>query len=409
MISSNQKKQIFNAVGIGFLAAFFLLSACGSDTNSDNHSTRKSAKAHAEPDKDSDKTTSEEGAQGHEDHHKHVQYDQPVRPARLEPELPEFDNEQQDDNSGMIWIEGGTYLMGGEGKLALPREFPKHEVSVDGFWMDATEVTNAQWKEFVEATGYVTVAERKPDWEELKKQAPPGTPKPPDDVLVAGSMIFNPPDYAVDLNDFTQWWAWQPGADWKHPEGPGSNIDGKDAHPVVHICWFDAVAYCKWAGKRLPTEAEWEWAARGGLSDKTYPWGDEHVEAGLPKANSWQGSFPYSNSEDDGFYSTAPVKSFEPNNFGLYDMAGNVWEWTSDWYHPGYYQQQADAGPQNNPQGPAESYDPNEPFAPKRTQRGGSFLCNDSYCASYRVSARMPGSPDTGMPHVGFRCVRSAE
>jgi len=317
-------------------------------------------------------------------------------------------NKKEGTSLGMIWIEGGTYLMGGEGKLARQDEFPKHEVTVEGFWMDEHEVTNTQFLEFTEATGYVTIAETKPDWEEMKAQLPPGTPKPHDSILVAGSMMFKPTAGAVDLSDYSQWWSWQTGADWRHPQGPESDIKGKEQHPVVHVAYYDALAYCKWAGKRLPTEAEWEWAARGGLENKIYPWGDEHVDAARPKANTWQGGFPYHNSEKDGYFTTAPVKSFVVNGYGLYDMAGNVWEWCSDWYHPETYKIAASQGRQVNPQGPTQSFDPNDPYAPKKVQRGGSFLCNDSYCASYRVSSRMPGSLDTGMPHLGFRTVKSA-
>lgn len=310
---------------------------------------------------------------------------------------------------GMVFIPGGQYEMGAEGELTRPDEFPIHPVKVDGFWMDIHEVTNAQFKKFTEATGYLTLAERAPDWEELKTQLPPNTPKPPDSVLVAGSMIFQATTHPVDLRNYAQWWAWQPGADWQHPFGPDSDIEDKDDFPVTHVCFYDAQAYCKWAGKRLPTEAEWEWAARGGLEDKRYPWGDEHVDEGNYKCNSWQGEFPYQNTEKDGHYYAAPVQSYAPNGYGLYDMAGNVWEWCSDWFHAEYYKMALEKGLQKNPQGPSTSYDPQEPYAEKRVQRGGSFLCNDIYCASYRVSARMPGSPDTGMPHVGFRCVRYAK
>jgi len=339
-------------------------------------------------------------------HLHHPNEDPPKRPITVVPDSVEIPTGDA-STEGMVWIKGGNFMMGAEGNLALPREYPKHPVKVTGFWMDEHEVTNAEFAEFVEATGYITVAEQDPDWEEMKKQLPPNTPKPPDSILVAGSMVFNPPNHAVSLHDYSQWWAWKSKVDWKHPEGPNSSLEGKENHPVVHICWYDAVAYCKWAGKRLPTEAEWEWAARGGLESKTYPWGDKHIEAGAPKANSWQGKFPYENAASDGFIATAPVKSFEPNNFGLYDMAGNVWEWCSDWYRADYYQLVANLGVLENPKGPPDSYDPQDPYSPKRVQKGGSFLCNDDYCASYRVSARMPGSPDTGMPHVGFRCVKS--
>ncbi len=306
----------------------------------------------------------------------------------------------------MVYIPGGQYEMGAEGKLTRPDEYPIHPVKVDGFWMDEHEVTNAQFREFVEATGYITVAERAPDWEELKKQLAPGTPKPHDSLLVAGSLVFVGTQGPTNLNDYSQWWTWTPGADWQHPEGPDSHLKGKDDYPVTHVCFYDAEAYCEWKGRRLPTEAEWEWAARGGLLNKRYPWGDEHVEQGAYKCNSWQGDFPYDNTKADGFFLTAPIKSYPPNGYGLYDMAGNVWEWCSDWYHADAYKLAQAEGIQTNPKGPKHSFHPAEPHSPKRVQRGGSFLCNDVYCASYRVSARMPGAPDTGMPHVGFRTVK---
>jgi formylglycine-generating enzyme required for sulfatase activity len=309
------------------------------------------------------------------------------------------------DRTGMVAIPAGTFSMGADNDKGRTDEYPKHTVCVDAFWMDATEVTNAQFARFVKATGYVTTAERKPDWEEMRKQLPPGTPKPDEKVFVASSLVFVAPAQPVSLNDYSQWWQWVAGADWRHPEGPGSSIVGKDNYPVLQVSWDDAVAYAKWAGKRLPTEAEWEWAARGGLQQALYPWGNEPVDAGKPKANSWQGTFPSQNTERDGFYRAAPVKSFAPNGYGLYDMAGNVWEWCNDNYRSDYYETQARMGQVKNPQGPAQSYDPQEPTVPKRVQRGGSFLCNDSYCSSYRSSARMKSSPDTGLSHTGFRCV----
>ncbi len=313
---------------------------------------------------------------------------------------------EKGSHKGMVWIGGGRFSMGADGELARPDEYPKHPVRVDGFWMDQTEVTNAQFAAFVAATGYVTTAERAPDWEELKKQLPPGTPRPPDSVLVASSLVFTAPVRPVSLRDYGQWWRWQQGADWRHPEGPRSSIRGKDRHPVVHVSWEDARAYCRWAGKRLPTEAEWEWAARGGRPEAVYPWGNEPVEKGRPKANTWQGRFPDYNTRQDGYATSAPVKSFPPNGYGLYDMAGNVWEWCQDYYRPDYYQALHQQGEAHNPTGPASGFDPQEPTVPKRVQRGGSFLCHDSYCASYRASARMKASPDTGLSHAGFRCVR---
>jgi formylglycine-generating enzyme len=307
-------------------------------------------------------------------------------------------------HEGMVWIRGGQYKMGAADDEGRPDEYPRHRVQVDGFWMDANEVTNAQFKKFVVATGYVTTAEKAPDWEELKKQLPPGTPRPADSLLVASSLVFTPPVHPVPLDDASLWWSWKKGANWKHPQGPGSSIRGRDNYPVVHVSWDDAAAYARWAGKRLPTEAEWEYAARGGSNDNKYPWGNEEVEKGKPKANTWQGNFPNKNTGWDLFERLAPVRSFSPNAFGLYDMAGNVWEWCADWYRPDYYRQLADQTA-INPRGPDNSYDPMEPTVPKRVIRGGSFLCNAVYCKGYRVSSRMKTSPDTGMEHTGFRCV----
>jgi formylglycine-generating enzyme len=311
--------------------------------------------------------------------------------------------------AGMVWIPGGEFKMGSTDPLARPDESPVHRVRVDGFWMDQTEVTNAQFAAFVAATGYKTVAERPVDWEELKKQAAPGTPKPDDALLQPGSLVFTPPDHPVDLRNYGEWWRWTIGANWQHPEGPTSSILGKDNHPVVHIAYEDAVAYCKWAGKSLPTEAQWEFAARGGLDGAVNVWGSEPVDA--KRCNIWQGHFPDKNSEEDGFARAAPVRSFPPNGYGLYDMAGNVWEWCADLYRPDAYARQLlEAGTPSalieNPKGPNSSLDPRNPHAPEsRVHRGGSFLCNDSYCASYRPSARMAAPPDTGLQHLGFRCV----
>ncbi len=308
----------------------------------------------------------------------------------------------------MVWIPGGEFTMGGDDPLSRADERPKHRVRVDGFWMDVTEVTNAQFAEFVDATGYVTVAERPVDWEELKKQVEPGTPKPPDEMLAPGSLVFTPPDHAVDLGDIFAWWSWVSGANWRHPEGPESSIEGRERFPVVHIAYEDAVAYCAWAGKRLPTEAEWEFAARGGLEGKVNCWGDEPIDGA--RANTWQGSFPSVNTKEDGFLRAAPVNSFPANGYGLYDMAGNVWEWCSDLYRPDAYALRVEEmGPEGvavNPAGPEKSFDPRNPLSPEsRVHRGGSFLCNDAYCASYRPSARMACPTDTGLQHLGFRCV----
>ncbi|MDN5286957.1 MAG: formylglycine-rating enzyme family protein [Mucilaginibacter sp.] len=308
-------------------------------------------------------------------------------------------------HAGMVWIKPGSFMMGGDNKQAAPDEYPKHKVAVNGFWIDVTEVTNAQFNKFVNATHYITTAEKKPDWNELKKQLPPGTAKPDESVLVAASLVFNAPKHAVDLNDYGQWWTWKKGADWKHPHGPGSTIKGKENYPVVHISWYDAVAYCKWAGKRLPTEAEWEWAARGGLQNEIYPWGNEPIDQGKVKANTWQGSFPEKNTLRDKFYGLAPVATFAANGYGLYDMAGNVWEWCADYYNNGYYATVNKPEGVKNPTGPTKSFDPDEPFAKKRVIRGGSFLCNDSYCSGYRVARRMKSTEDSGMEHLGFRCV----
>jgi formylglycine-generating enzyme len=310
---------------------------------------------------------------------------------------------------GMVYIPGGQFTMGTESALAWPEEKPAHQVRVDGFWMDATDVTNAQFAKFVAATGYQTTAELAPTVEEILQQLPPGTPPPDLKDLVPGALVFVPTSGPVSLHDVSNWWKWVPGANWQHPEGRESNIVGREDHPVVQVSWDDAVAYAKWAGKRLPTEAEWEFAARGGLENKDYVWGDAAFDEAHPLANTWQGEFPYHNTKADGYERTSPVKTFPPNGYGLYDMAGNVWQWCADWYDVGLYARRAGQGVIVNPTGPEHGYNPAEPYKTERVQRGGSFLCSDDYCLRYRPSARQGSTPDTGMSHVGFRCVLSAD
>ncbi len=312
----------------------------------------------------------------------------------------------------MVWVSGGQFTMGTDDSSSLPNERPAHQEKVAGFWIDVHDVTNAQFAKFVEATGYVTTAEKKPNWEDLKKQLPTGTPKPDDALFVPGSVVFTPTSQAVPLDDLSAWWRWVPGASWRHPEGPASDIVGRENHPVVQVSWDDAAAYAKWSAKRLPTEAEWEFAARGGLNGKRYVWGDEFRPNGNYMANTWQGQFPVTNAAEDGFVGTSPVGSFPPNGYGLYDMAGNVWQWCSDWYRVDAFVQALTALASRNvcsdTRGPSESWDPADPNMPKRVVKGGSFLCSPSYCESYRPSARRGVSPDIGSSHTGFRCVMSA-
>lgn len=310
---------------------------------------------------------------------------------------PERNAMVKQDN--MVWLQGGEFTMGTNSKESYEHERPAHLVKVNSFWMDTTEVTNAQFKMFVEATDYKTIAERKPDWEELKKQLPEGTPKPPDSVLVAGSLVFQPPAGFVSLHDYSQWWVWTTGADWQNPEGPATTIEARWNHPVVHIAYEDAKAYCNWIGKRLPTEAEWEFAAR--VSE------DETQSENKPSANYFQGSFPVRNLLEDGFDRTAPVGSFEPNQNGLYDMIGNVWEWTSDLYNINYFATLPANRVTENPVGPEVSYDPAEPGITKYVTKGGSFLCASNYCSNYRTTARQGTAFDSGMSNVGFRCVKN--
>lgn len=307
----------------------------------------------------------------------------------------------------MILIPAGEYRMGADDDSGMPDEYPSHAVKVDSFLLDEHEVTNAEFRAFVEATGYVTTAERPITKEEYMRSLPPGSPEPDSSMLLPGSLVFTPTAQAVDLNDVGQWWRFVLGADWQHPEGPGSDIKGKDHYPVVHVSWEDAQAFAKWAGKRLPTEAEWEFAARGGLKGQPFPWGTELPQTGKAKANIWSGHFPYENTETDGFYHIAPVKSFAANGYQLYDMAGNVWEWTADWYSTNYYKEVQPGAA--NPTGPAQPYDAMDPNAPKRVIRGGSFMCSDEYCRGYRVSARMKTTPESGLSNLGFRCARSLQ
>ena len=302
---------------------------------------------------------------------------------------------------GMVWVPGGTYWMGCD-DCGMPDTGPVHLVTVDGFWMDRTEVTNAQFAAFVKATGYVTIAERKPDAKDY-----PGAPP---EALVAGSAVFIAPASVTSLDNPMAWWKYVPGANWRHPEGPGSTIAGREDHPAVHVAWDDAVEYLKWAKKELPTEAQYQFAARGGLDRQRYAWGNElrPVAVGRTPANIWQGKFPLNDTREDGYSGTSPVSAFAPNGFGLYDMGGNVWQWCADWYRPDAYARAATDAAISNPRGPSDSYDPDEPSIPKRVQRGGSFLCSDQYCSRYLVGSRGKGAQDSGGSNVGFRGIRPA-
>lgn len=304
--------------------------------------------------------------------------------------------------------------MGSDSKLSQPNERPAHRVRVHGFWMDRHHVTNAEFRKFVEATGYVTSAERKPDWQALRAQLPPGTPRPPDDALVPGGMVFVGTARPVPLGDYSLWWRYVAGADWRHPGGPGTSIAGKDDHPVVQVSYEDAQAYARWIGKRLPTEAEWEFAARGGLEQATYTWGDSFSPDGRQKANVWQGQqaqpFPIVSPKAGGAVGTSPVGTFPPNGYGLVDMTGNAWQWVADWYRADLFQREAKSSyPISDPTGPVAAWDPADSSAPadapKRVTRGGSFLCNEVYCLSYRPSARRGTDPESSMSHLGFRLI----
>lgn len=366
--------KIYNKILIG--SCLVLLASCGSNSENKDHDKQESSR---------------------------VARDQEIELITeypLEIEAPE----------GMVWIPGRKFLQGAKqaDELALEQEKPAHPVAVDGFFMKITEVTNQEFQEFVQQTGYVTLAERPVDWEELKQQLPLGTPKPHDSLLQPGSLLFKKPNTVITShNDFLQWWEWKIGVNWQQPEGPGSSIEGKENYPVVHIAYEDALAYCQWSGTRLPTEAEWELAASGG-ADHTFTWGDD-ISLLAEHANTWNGTFPIENTELDGFEGIAPVKTYPPNALGLYDMAGNVWELTSDWLNVQYYQQAKAEGLQVNPTGARTAFNPHGPGQPEKVIKGGSYLCNASYCASFRVSARMGTTTDSSLEHVGFRTVKSLD
>jgi formylglycine-generating enzyme len=306
---------------------------------------------------------------------------------------------------GMVRIPAGEFMMGTNEGRAYPNERPARRVRVNGFWIDEHPVTNREFSRFVGATGYLTTAELPPRWEELQKQLAPGTPKPQSGRLMPGSVVFTPPGHEATLNYTTAWWSWVPGASWKHPWGNNQTMPKPD-DPVVHVSWFDAQAYAAWAGKRLPTEAEWEYAARGGLDGRRYVWGDEATPRGRQMANTWQGKFPGRNTCEDGFEGLAPAKSFPPNGYSLYGMAGNVWQWCRDWYRPADQRFLTADSVVSNPGGPESSFDSVDPYAPRRVLKGGSYLCQKDYCERYRPSARRAAAPDTGSSDVGFRCVK---
>ena len=333
-----------------------------------------------------------------------------VMPPRYSVDKPDF----ADD---MVWIPSGEFTMGAEvadfmrqwpyGARSRSDERPLRRIKLDGFWMSITPVTNKDFSEFIEATGYVTTAEKPVDIDEIMKGLPPGTKSPSPEALVPASMVFTSPDYPVKLNNVLTWWRWQKDANWRQPEGPGSSVENRMDHPVVQVSFYDVQAYAKWKGLELPTEAQWEYAARGGHDQRMFTWGDTPINPDNPEINIWQGSFPNNNTLEDGYEGTSPVTAFAPNDYGLYDMSGNVWEWVADWYHDRAYSIHMSDEPIVNPIGPSTSYDPDEPYLAKRVIRGGSFLCNDSYCSGYRPGARMKTSPDTSANHTGFRLVKN--
>jgi len=304
----------------------------------------------------------------------------------------------------MIWIPPGKFHMGTDDPNSFVNERPAESFTIEGFWMDEHPVTNAEFQRFIKATGYITTAEKSVDWDELRKLLPKNTQKPDDYLLMPGSLVFTPPSRAVNLNNMSAWWTWTKGASWKHPEGPDGSVDGKENYPVVQVSWDDANAYAEWAGKRLPTEAEWEYAARGGAENTRYYWGNDFKKNGKFMVNTFTGDFPYNNTGEDGFKLLAPIKSFPANGYGLYDMAGNVWNWTADVYTENRQIRKevtchTASGIQNTVHNLSGEL--------RRVTKGGSFLCNSVYCESYRPSARRGTPYTTGMQHIGFRCAKS--
>ena len=326
--------------------------------------------------------------------------------------------EKQKNTDQMVFIEGGVFDMGGDVALgyknyqptALPQndEYPKHSVQLNDFYMDKHEVTVKEFEEFVKATNYVTVAEMDIDWEELKKQLPAGTSKPNEESLKAGSLLFKYLEKKSGKENLNQWWFFRKGVSWKNPNGLNPKLSDIYNHPVTHISWYDALAFAKWAGKRLPSEAEYEYAMRGGEDNTMYPWGNKEINPEEIQGNFFQGDFPYINSKEDGFEKVAPVMSFQPNAYGLYDISGNVWEWTMDWYSAKYYLE-LEKMQSKNPKGPNKTFEVYNANATHKVVRGGSFLCNDSWCSGYRNARRMRLSPDSGMEHLGFRLVRDVK